>query len=200
VRIRRRVRVSGNAPLRERPRFVGSRSPQVGWRSLATRRYDGRVTHEEIRTLLPRYAGGVLAMVDAEVVRAHLASGCTDCLDVLYRMPVGMPRTVEAASAPSGSGGAAGTIPPPAGPASGTTYSWLRRVVGVAVAVALIAWAVSVWGAAPTYGVASPTSLPSTGTRSVRSAKIKSGSLTQGLSAMTRLVKRAYSAPAGRYP
>jgi hypothetical protein len=158
------------------------------------------VTHEEIRTLLPRYAGGVLMTVDAEAVRAHLASGCTDCLDGLYRMPVGMPRTAESAPAQSGGGGPAGIIPPPAGPASGTTGPWLPRVVVFAVAVALIAWAVSVWGAAPAYGMASPTNLPSTGTRSVRSAKIRSGSLTQGLSARTRLVKRAYSAPAGRYP
>ena len=157
------------------------------------------VTHEEIRTLLPRYAGGVLTMVDAEAVRAHLASGCTGCLDVLYRLPVGMPRTVDAPTQ-SGSGGPAGTIPAPSGPASGTTRPWLRHVFGLAVAAALIAWAVWAWGAGPAYGATSPTSLPSIGTRSVRSAKIRSGSLTQGLSAMTRLVKRAYSAPTGRYP
>jgi hypothetical protein len=110
------------------------------------------VTHEEIRTLLPRYAGGVLTTVDAEAVRAHLASGCTDCLDVLYRMPVGMPRAAEAAPTQPGSGGPAGSMPPPAGPASGTNRPWIRRMLGLAVAFALIAWAVSVWGAAPPTG------------------------------------------------
>lgn len=124
------------------------RHPSPGrWPWRATRRYDGGVTHEDLRTLLPRYAGGLLTMAEAETVRAHLASGCTACLDVLYRMPVGMPRTVEEPSPPPAASVSMGTMPPPAGPASGTVDPWLPRVLGIAVAVALIVWAALVWGA-----------------------------------------------------
>jgi hypothetical protein len=105
------------------------------------------VTHEEIRQLLPRYAGGTLPMTDADEVRGHLASGCTECLGVLYRMPVGIPRPPDAA----GRGKPGDTIPPPAGPASGTTRPWLRPVIGLVVAVALVALAVAVWGASAAY-------------------------------------------------
>lgn len=106
----------------------------------------GGVTHEEVRILLPSYAGGLLALADAESVRAHLASGCAECLDVLYRMPVGMPRAVEAVRAEPGAGVPMGTIPPPAGPASGTSRSWIPRVVGLVVAAALVAWILAMWG------------------------------------------------------
>jgi hypothetical protein len=107
----------------------------------------GGVTHEEVRVLLPSYAGGVLSLADAESVRAHLASGCADCLDVLYRMPVGMPRAVETARPEPGTSEAVGTIPPPAGPASGTAPPWLPRIVGLLVVAALIAWILMIWGA-----------------------------------------------------
>jgi hypothetical protein len=107
----------------------------------------GGVTHEAIRALLPSYAGGLLSLADAESVRAHLASGCADCLDVLYRMPVGMPRAVEAARPEPVTGVSVGAIPPPAGPASGTAPPWMPRIVGLVIVAALVAWILALWGA-----------------------------------------------------
>jgi hypothetical protein len=107
----------------------------------------GRVTHEEVRILLPSYAGGLLSMADAESVRLHLASGCAECLDVLYRMPVGMPRAVETAVHERAAGVPMDAIPPPAGPATGTSRAWLPRVLGLVVFVALVAWILTLWGA-----------------------------------------------------
>jgi hypothetical protein len=104
------------------------------------------VTHEEVRILLPSYAGGLLSLADAESVRAHLASGCAECLDVLYRMPVGMPRAVEPVRSEPGAGVPLGSLPPPAGPASGTGSPWIPRVVGLVVAAALVAWILAMWG------------------------------------------------------
>lgn len=101
--------------------------------------------------LLPRYAAGDLTMADAEAVRAHLTSGCADCLDALYRMPVGMPRDVaRTASARAASGGAgaglpAGRVPAPAGPARGAASSWVVRALVLAVTVTLIVWAAAAW-------------------------------------------------------
>ena len=96
--------------------------------------------------MLPSYAGGLLSLADAESVRAHLASGCAECLDVLYRMPVGMPRAVEAPRSEPGAGVPVGAIPPPAGPASGTASPWMPRVLGLVVVAALVAWILVMWG------------------------------------------------------
>jgi hypothetical protein len=104
------------------------------------------VTHEHVRILLPRYAAGDLTSPDADAVRTHLATGCTDCLEALFRMPIGMPRELRPVSADrSENGGPAdalpgGRIPAPAGPASGAGPSWVAGAVGLAFAVAAIAW------------------------------------------------------------
>lgn len=50
------------------------------------------MTHDELRAVLPPYAAGELEEEPAEVVRAHLATGCPDCLGALFRLPVGRPR------------------------------------------------------------------------------------------------------------
>lgn len=50
------------------------------------------VSHEEVHALLAIYAAGALPAAQASAVRAHLASGCTDCLATLFRHPVGLPR------------------------------------------------------------------------------------------------------------
>ena len=50
------------------------------------------VSHEEVHALLATYAAGALPAAQASAVRAHLASGCTDCLATLFRHPVGLPR------------------------------------------------------------------------------------------------------------
>ena len=49
-----------------------------------------RVTHDEIRALLAPYAAAVLDASRVEAVQAHLMTGCVDCLDELYRRPVGV--------------------------------------------------------------------------------------------------------------
>lgn len=51
-----------------------------------------RVTHEEVRPLLPAYAAGTLPDELVEQVRGHLASGCLSCLGAVYEHPVGLPR------------------------------------------------------------------------------------------------------------
>src|SRR5439155_21526367 len=53
----------------------------------------GGVTHDQLRAVLPPYAAGELDEGPAEVVRAHLATGCPDCLGALFRLPVGRPRS-----------------------------------------------------------------------------------------------------------
>jgi hypothetical protein len=42
------------------------------------------VTHDELRTLLPRYAAGELDEAEALVIRNHLGSGCPECLDTVF--------------------------------------------------------------------------------------------------------------------
>ena len=49
------------------------------------------VTHDEAAALLPGYAAATLDLADAARVRAHLASGCADCLRELFGRPVGLP-------------------------------------------------------------------------------------------------------------
>jgi hypothetical protein len=51
------------------------------------------VTHDHLRTLIPRYAAGELEGSEAETMRAHLATGCSECLADLFRRPVG--RVIE---------------------------------------------------------------------------------------------------------
>ena len=50
------------------------------------------MTHAEVQALLQAYADGSLGEADAEVVRAHLASGCEDCLRDVFTRPVALPR------------------------------------------------------------------------------------------------------------
>lgn len=50
------------------------------------------MTHEEARPRLAAYAAGALDGLASEAVRAHLASGCGECLRDLFVRPVGLPR------------------------------------------------------------------------------------------------------------
>jgi len=66
------------------------------------------VTHDELRTLLPRYAAGELDEAEALVIRNHLQTGCSDCLEAAFRRDVApspVPRmhatTTDAAASPS---------------------------------------------------------------------------------------------------
>jgi len=58
------------------------------WLALSSR----GVSHDEAQSLLAAYAAGTLAEADAEGVRAHLASGCIQCLTSVFARPVGLPR------------------------------------------------------------------------------------------------------------
>jgi hypothetical protein len=59
---------------------------------LAAQRYPRGVTHAELRSRLRAYADGTLDGSDVEIVRAHLASGCPDCLREVFTRPPGLPR------------------------------------------------------------------------------------------------------------
>lgn len=108
------------------------------------------VTHDHLRMLLPSYAAGVLTMGDSEAIRAHLVDGCGECLDALYRMPVGMPRDFRPGAYNRSTNGGSygiGRVPAPAGPASGAPPSWLLRAATLGALVAVIAGAISLWRA-----------------------------------------------------
>jgi len=59
------------------------------------------VRHHEVQGLLAAYAAGTLAEADAERVRAHLASGCLECLADVFARPVGLPRDLPIAHEPA---------------------------------------------------------------------------------------------------
>jgi hypothetical protein len=53
------------------------------------------VTHDAVRELLAGYAAGVLSDAHSNVVRAHLAGGCLECLQDVFSRPVGLPLPAE---------------------------------------------------------------------------------------------------------
>src|SRR2546428_2733735 len=57
-----------------------------------------RVTHDDVRSLLPSYAAGTLAAERVADVRGHLRE-CLQCVQGLYRFPVGIPRGKRARAA-----------------------------------------------------------------------------------------------------
>ena len=59
------------------------------------------LTHDEAHALLPSYAAANLDLAEAVRVRAHLTSGCADCLRELFSRPVGLPRPTPRAHAPA---------------------------------------------------------------------------------------------------
>jgi hypothetical protein len=102
-----------------------------------------RVTHEEVRTLLPRYAAGTLTAGDVDAVHRHLATGCEVCLQDVFRRPVGLPREV-AETTP----GAAVVRPPArAAPEVATPRrTWLAWSVAVAALASTVTLAIAlVW-------------------------------------------------------
>src|SRR5258706_12925263 len=92
------------------------------------------VTHDELRSLLAPYAAGTLPPDDAETLRRHLATGCTTCLDALFRLPVGLPRVSEQEMRPAAEPIAAA---PPAR-ASGTP--WIVTLVLLIALLASLVW------------------------------------------------------------
>jgi hypothetical protein len=100
----------------------------------------GAVTHEELRRLLPAYAAGALDQTASEAIRAHLATGCGDCLRDVFGRPVGLPRfALVEARAP-----ALEIESPAASPAAGRRHGGLVvAVLGLALALAAaVAWMV----------------------------------------------------------
>ena len=65
-----------SAPRNERDSVRGGRR---------TRYAPPRVNHEDLNSLLPRYAAGDLDEAEALAVRAHLATGCPQCLATVFR-------------------------------------------------------------------------------------------------------------------
>jgi hypothetical protein len=91
------------------------------------------VTHDELRSLLAPYAAGTLPTADAEALRGHLATGCTTCLDALFRLPVGLPRAATDGARPV----VPALVEPPAHPAAGAPWS-VVVALGIGLALSLV--------------------------------------------------------------
>jgi hypothetical protein len=83
------------------------------------------MTHEEARPRLGAYAAGALDDLVSEGVRAHLASGCSECLQDLFVRPVGLPRQTN--------GVERGPVP---APSSSQSRGLVVAVVALAAALA----------------------------------------------------------------
>ncbi len=61
-----------------------SATPERVRRAASTGYASSGVTHDELRTLLPRYAAGELDEAEALVIRSHLQTGCTECFEAVF--------------------------------------------------------------------------------------------------------------------
>ena len=105
-------------------------------------RYAPLVTHDELRALLGAYAAGVLSESAAEAVRAHLASGCKECLHDVFSRPVGLqpePPRAAAALPDDGSEAHAAPAPPARRVRRGRRWGLVVAVVLLALALATFA-------------------------------------------------------------
>ena len=59
------------------------------------------VTHDELRTLLPRYSAGELDEAEALVIRDHLQAGCAECFEAVFQ-PATAPSPARSAPAVPG--------------------------------------------------------------------------------------------------
>ena len=123
------------------------------------------VTHDHLRMLLPRYAAGTLGRDQVEGVQSHLATGCTACLNELFRLPVGMPREASPrppaiapertptppAPSPVGPESLAATALPnplsrrPPGPPATAPERAPRRTAAVLAGIVIIGWSLVAW-------------------------------------------------------
>jgi len=93
-------------------------------------RYAPLVTHDEVRARLGAYAAGALSESAAEAVRAHLASGCKECLDDVFSRPVGLqPDPPRAVTEPA-------ALPPTRRVRRGRRWGLVVAVVLLALALA----------------------------------------------------------------
>ena len=109
------------------------------------------MTHDEARVLLPSYAVGALDMAVAATVRAHLATGCRECLQEVFRRPAEQARASKPSRAAISDAVAVDALPiatprvasPTSAPAADRNR-WLQlSAVGVVVLVGLAGWATS---------------------------------------------------------
>jgi len=93
------------------------------------------VTHDEAAGLLSGYAAATLDLADAARVRAHLASGCADCLRELFGRPVGLPRPMPPVGLPR-------PVPPGhvSPPRTRRTLALAVALAGAVAATGLAAW------------------------------------------------------------
>lgn len=70
------------------------------------------MTHALLRERLAAYAEGTLPEGDAEEVRAHLATGCDECLGRVFGRPVGVPRPQPRVPSAPAETGASPDAPP----------------------------------------------------------------------------------------
>ena len=107
------------------------------------------MTHDEARVLLPSYAVGALDMAVDATVRAHLATGCRECLQEVFRRPAEQVRASKPSRAAISDAVAVDALPtatPQVAPATTAPAAdrnrWLHvsAVGGVVVLAVLAGW------------------------------------------------------------
>ena len=92
------------------------------------------VTHDDLRTLLPRYAAGDLDEAEALVIRNHLQTGCAECFEAVFRRDDAPTQTAVVPVMPRARG--AVVRPAPAAPRA-SSRRWLIGV-GLLLLVAAV--------------------------------------------------------------
>ena len=94
----------------------------AGWPGYAS----SGVTHDELRTLLPRYSAGELDEAEALGIRNHLQTGCAVCCEAVFRR------------APAPSQSAAAADPPPVAAPAPSSRRWVVGILLLLLAAAIV--------------------------------------------------------------
>jgi hypothetical protein len=93
------------------------------------------VTHDDLRTLLPRYAAGELDEAEALVIRNHLQTGCAACFEAVFAHDAAAARAAVALVTPPARGG---IVVPAAGASRASSSRWVIGVLLLLLAAAVV--------------------------------------------------------------